>query len=536
MKKWSVLIILCMAMFIIVIDTTIMNVSISALAKDLNTNVSGIQAAIAIYALVMAGFMLIGGKLADIIGMKRIFLIGVAIFGIGTFLASIAESLAVLIIGWSIIEGLGSALMMPNIQTLLRGAYKDRERALSYGIISAVGAVGTAVGPIVGGFLTTYFSWRWAFRLEVIIVIAVLLLSGFLNKDLLRKKIPKFDYIGALVSISCWSSIVLGVLMGQKYGFWLPKQPFVIGSFELTPFGLSISPTMVGIGIILALLLFRWENRLEKKGGDGLFKPSLFKIPGLISGLVVRFTQLGVTAAFLFTYPLLLQLSFNYSAVETGVALAPFSIMLLIAAIVGAKLSARFSAKRIIQAGLLISIVSLLILAGTIKPGISPSDLSSGALFGVGIGLIASQLLNLILSSVEDKDTPEITGLNGTFEQLGNSIGVALVGTIMLVTLSSGLQQSVTKSKIIPANHKATVAENAEEGIELVSDIQLKQAIDEASVNDVTIDKNIGAEITDIYTTERTQAFKASIVFLAFIALLSLMFTTGLSDRKLVEV
>lgn len=524
-----------MAMFIIVIDTTIMNVSISALVEDLNTTVSGVQAAISIYALVMAGFMLIGGKLADIVGMKRIFLIGVAIFGIGTLTASVANSLTILIIGWSLIEGLGSALMMPNIQTLLRDAYKDKKRALAYGVISAVAAVGAAVGPIVGGFLTTYFSWRWAFRLELVIVIFVLLLSSFLKKDKLPGRVPKFDYVGAPLSIFCWSSIVLGVLLGQNYGFWLPKKAFVIGSLELTPFGLSISPTLIGFGIILVLLLFRWERRLEKKGADGLFKPSLFKIPGLVSGFVVRFIQMGIMAAFLFTYPLLLQLSFNYTAMETGVALVPFSIVLLITAIGGTKLSARFSAKRIIQVGLFISVAGLFILANTIRPGITPADLASGALFGAGLGLIASQILNLVLSSVEAKDTPETTGLNGTFEQLGNSIGVALVGTMMLVVLSGSIQQGIAESTVIPEEHKPAFVEAGEEGVELISDAQLKQSLEAASEDNPEIDEALEIELIDIYTEARTQAFNTSVNFLAFIALLGLIMTTGLSDRKLVN-
>ena len=173
MKKWTLLSLLSAAMFIIVIDTTIMNVSISALVEDLNTTVGGIQSAISIYALVMASFMLIGGKLADIIGKKRTFLVGLVIFGVGTSIASFSQSLGMLIFGWSLLEGLGSALMMPSIQTLLRDTYEGKDRAAAYGIISAVGAIGAALGPIVGGFLTTYASWRWAFRLEVLIVIGV---------------------------------------------------------------------------------------------------------------------------------------------------------------------------------------------------------------------------------------------------------------------------------------------------------------------------------------------------------------------------
>jgi len=163
MKKWMLLILLSLSMFIIVIDTTVMNVSISALVVDLNTTVVGIQSAISLYALVMASFMLIGSALAGFLGKKLTFLIGVVIFGVGTFFASLSSTLLTLIIGWSILEGLGSSLMVPNIQTLLRDRYGGKDLAFAYGIISAVSAVGAALGPILGGYLTTFHSWRWPF-------------------------------------------------------------------------------------------------------------------------------------------------------------------------------------------------------------------------------------------------------------------------------------------------------------------------------------------------------------------------------------
>ncbi len=529
MKKWAVLSLLSAAMFIIVIDTTIMNVSISALVEDLNTTVGGVQAAISIYALVMASFILIGGKLADIISKRRTFIAGLIIFGVGTTMASFSQTLGTLIIGWSILEGLGSALMMPNVQTLLRDEYEGKDRAFSYGIIGAVGAVGAAVGPIVGGFLTTYASWRWAFRLEVLIVILVLVFSGYIKKDILLERRPAFDYPGALLNILGWALIVLGILLGGNYGFFLAKQPFVIGELEIAPFGLSVVPFMIGAGVLVIMLLFRWERRMEEKKGDGLFRPSLFRVPSLPSGFAVRFTQMAITAAFLFIFPLLLQLSFEYTAMETGIALVPFSIALLITAVVGARLSARFSAKRIIQTGFVIAIAGLITMQVTIQPQATPADLASGALFGAGLGLIASQILNLILSTVKSADTAETAGLNGTFEQLGNAIGVALVGTIMLVALSTGLQQSIDASTVIPDDDKQTLTTAVEDSVELVSDSQLQAGLESSDA-----DEALKAEVVELYGLARTQAFKAGIVFLTFLALGGLIMTSGLSDRRLV--
>jgi hypothetical protein len=323
---------------------------------------------------------------------------------------------------------------------------------------------------------------------------------------------------------------VLGILLIQTYGFWLAKQPLVIGDLELAPFGLSVVPFIIGFGILIVMLLFHWEGHLEKKDGDGLFKPSLFRITGLSSGFAVRSMQMGIMAAFLFTYPLLLQLSFEYTAMETGLALLPFSIAVLIAALIGARLSARFSAKRLIQVGFLISIAGLLALEFTIQPNISAADLAGGAVFGAGVGLIASQILNLILSSVSAKDTPETTGLNGTFEQLGNAIGVALVGTIMLVSLSAGLEQGINASSTIPAEDKAALTQSVEEGVELVSNTQLDAGLQAAGA-----DETVKTEVLAIYANSRIDAFKSGIAFLIFVAVAGLILTAGLPDRKLVE-
>jgi len=529
MKKWGTLITLSLAMFIIVIDTTIMNVSISALVEDLNTTVTGVQSAISIYALVMAASILIGGKLSDIIGKKRIFLIGLIIYAAGTTIASFSTSLGMLIFGWSILEGIGGALMIPNIQVLLRGTYAGEDLAFSYGIIGAVGAVGAAVGPIVGGFFTTFFSWRWAFRTELLIAAIVLLLSRYIAQDVLGDQRPKFDFPGALLSIFGWSSIVLGILLAQTYGFFLAKQPFMLGGIEFAPFGLSITPILVGLGFLLILLLFRHERNLEAKGQDGLFKPSIFSTPGINAGFAVRFVQVGITAAFLYTLPLLLQLSFEFTAIETGVALMPFSLSLLVLAIVGARLSARFYAKRIIQAGFVLSVAGLFAVGLSIQPDISASELVLGGLFGAGLGLIASQILNLILSSVDQQQTAETAGLASTFEQLGNAIGVALVGTMMLAALSINMQKGISASTIIPLEAHATLSARLEEGIQLVSNTTLENAMVE-----VQADEAMTSEILNIYSLARTEAFQAGIAILIFTALLGLVATLGLPLRKLV--
>ena len=530
MKKWGALITLSLAYFIIVIDTTIMNVSISVLVVDLDTTVTGVQSAISIYAMVMASLMLIGGRLSDVIGTRRTFLIGLIIYSVGTTIASLSTSLPMMIFGWSVLEGVGSALMIPTLQVLLRKTYSGAELAFSYGIVSAVAAVGAALGPIVGGFFTTFVSWRWAFRTELVIAVIVLVMVRTLQPDEKRADRPSFDYVGALFSIAGWSSIVLGILLAQKYGFFMAKEPFLVGGLEIAPFGLSISPVMVGFGVLMIMLLFRWEDRLEERNKDGLFKPSIFKTPFLKPGIAVRFVQMAVTAGFLYVFPLLLQLTFEYNAMETGVALMPFSIGLLIMAVVGARLSARFNANHLIIVGLIVAIAGLISLDLSIQPGIRPQDLAFGGLFGLGIGLIASQLLNLILSLVSSEQTAEAAGLNSTFEQLGNAIGVALIGTLMLGALTFGMQQGISASPVIPVEAKAPLSEGVEQSVQLISDTQLDEALTAANAPEA-----ISIELLDIYGLARTGAFKAAVGMLTFFALMALILSMWLPKRKLVE-
>lgn len=531
MKRWLVLITLSLAMFIIVIDTTIMNVSISALVADLDTTVSGVQSAISIYALVMASFIMIGGKLADVVGKRRVFVVGLLIYGVGTTTAALSQSLGMLIVGWSLLEGLGAALMLPNTQTILRSAYDGDDLAFSYGMIGAVSAVGAAVGPIVGGFLTTFYTWRLAFLLEVAIVLVVLALVRRLPKDELAAERPDIDVGGAALNVVGLSAIVLGVLLIQTYGLVTARQPLVVGGVAIAPFGLSIVPFLMGCGALVMGYLWRRERRMEAAGEPGLFKPSLFGIAGLAPGFSVRCLQMAMTAGFLFVYPLFLQLTFSYTAMETGVALVPLSLALLVFALIGARLSSRLAAQRVIQVGLVASIAGLAWIAAAIEPGVTPAQLAGTGLLGVGLGLVTSQIINLVLSTVDTRDTAEAAGLNGTFEQLGNSIGVALAGTIMLASLINGLTVAVTESDSISDAAKPAVIESIETSIEVVSDEDLSADLAASGATDEQIAAGL-----ELYRAERTGAFHAAVAFLGLLGVVALVATRGLPRRKLVAV
>ena len=529
MKQWGTLVIMALSMFIIVIDTTIMNVSISALVEDLDTTVVGVQSAISIYALVMAAFILIASKLSNMYGKKKMFVLGLIVYGIGTLTASFSTTIGMLIVGWSIIEGLGGAMMLPNINTILREKYEGKARATAYGVVGAVAAVGAALGPIIGGLFTTYLSWRWAFRMEVAVVIIVLFMVGYLAKDVLPDKRPKFDWVGSVLSVFGWSSIVLGVISAQKFGFWLAEEPFFIGGREISPFGLSIAPVLVMLGVLSIMGLFKWERKLENEGNEGLFGPSLFKNEGIRSGFLTRTTHTFMMAAFLYLIPLMLQLSFGYNAIETGLALLPFSLGVLVAALLGARMSSKHYANRIIQWGFLICTGGLGMIAASITTEASASELVLGGIFGIGAGLIASQIINLILSSVEEKDSNETAGLTSTFEQLGNAMGVALIGAMMLTTLSAGINSDITESTILASEDKAPLIEYVDSSIQLMSNTDIETGLE---ASNATAEES--AELFKIYDESRTNAFKSGVGLLVFVSLLGLMLSFGLPKRKLV--
>lgn len=529
MKRWGVVIVLSLSMFIIVIDTTIMNVSIAALVEDLDTTVQGIQAAISLYALVMAAFMLPAGKLSDILGKKRTFYIGVVLFGIGTFTASISQNLAVLIVGWSVIEGLGSALMLPTLQNILRSSYDGQDRALGYAILGGVAAAGAALGPLMGGFLTTYYSWRWAFRLEVIIVLIVLGLRYLIPKDVLTGKRSRLDIGGVVLNATGMTLVVLGVLLSSSFGWVVAKKPFVVGDFEIAPFGLSFTPFLVGLGVLVVIAFFQFEGRRMLDGRDVLVDPSIFGNREFRSGVIDRFIQLMVQAALLYSLPLFMLLYLEMNSFETGLSLMPFSIGIIALSIGGTRLATRWLPSRIIQAGFVLAAVGLAVIVLQLEPAMSSGRLFLGSVIaGAGFGLIVSQIVNLLLSTVRPDTVAEATGVSSTAEQLGNAIGVALIGSIMLNTLNSTIIRTVTASTTLPADIKSAAIAAAEQDIPLMSSTQVEALL--SGLDPATRDT-----LVSIYNQAHLTAFAAALFFLALMAGIGFLVGRRLPATRLIE-
>lgn len=521
--------VMALGTFVVVLDNTIMNVSISSLVADLNTTVSGVQAAISLNALMMAAFVLMGGKMADIIGMKKTFIGGAMIYVVGSLLASFSNNLTVFILGWCAIQGFGAAMMLPNVTTIVRANVAQNSRAAAFGLIAGINALGTAVGPLLGGFLTTYFSWRWAFRLEVAILLVVLLMSKVIPKDKLLDKVrPQLDKVGVLWQASAMIFLVVGTLAISDYGLLMAKQPLMIGDIEFAPFGLSIVPILFALGILCLMMFVNHEGKMVEKAKNVLVDLKLFSISKFVNGLSIRFIQVALIAGTTFSVPLFLQVTFGLTAFETGLILMGLTAGLLITSIGASRGMKNISPKQKIEKGFLVAIVGLFIMALYVYFGQDAIGMIPGIfVYGLGLGLITSQIVNVIMSTVTSKQTAEASGVTSTLETLGSSVGTAIIGTIIIVALTTGAGRLVEASDVLPPEVKTEVTQNMSSSIDVVSSDVLSESI--------TLDDEIEDEIVRIYDQARTNAFVITIMFMALSSLIAYILSRKL-PKEMVAV
>ncbi len=436
-KKWEPLSVLSLALFIIVLDATLLNVSISTLIRDLHTTIRGIQWVITAYALILAAFTITGGRLGDLFGRKKMFMVGAAIFAIGSLTASFAHSLPVMIIGEAIIEGFGAALMMPATASLLVSIYHGHDRAVAFGIWGGVAGAGSAVGPLLGGWLTTYASWRWGFRINVAVV-AILLIGAYMIKesyDTEQKK--QFDWMGVLLSALGLLSIVYGVIESSTYGWWKALDTLKIGSTTLD-FGISVTPVAIAVGIVLLALFVIWEMAHEKEGKTPLVSMKMFKNRQFTTGVLTVALLALSQAGMFFTLPVFLQSVLHLDAFHTGLALIPMSIAIFFSAPLAGKLSKKWAAKHIVQIGMFLSLIAVFLVRQVISADMHVANLIPGlALFGFGMGLVMGPISNLTLSAVPVSQAGEASGLNNTMRQVGQSFGAAILGAVLLTAISA---------------------------------------------------------------------------------------------------
>lgn len=512
MKKWSVIVILALSQFVMILDSTVMNVSISTVASDLGTTISGMQAAITFYALTMAALMLTGGKLGDIWGRSRAFKIGSIIYGVGSLITALSPNLVTLLFGWSLVEGLGAILVIPAIAALAAINYKGKDRVVAFSILGAVTGLAAAVGPIIGGFMTTYLSWRYVFAAETIIMIGVLLVANRIYDEKSSKK-PSLDIPSVLLSAGGMGLLVFGVLQSKTWGWILPSETPVIAGQDIAPLGISIVSYLIIAGAFILYLFYGRQKMLEKAGRDALLKVSMLSIPVLRSGLSVLLSQYFIIAALFFVIPVYLQTILGNDALETGIKLIPLSIGLILFSIIGSRQSSKQSAKRIVRWGQLAMALGALLVLGSIEPELRNNLFWAGMfVIGAGFGLLASQLGNVNMSAVKKDDTAEVGGLQGTYQNMGTSLGTALVGSVFMLTLTSGFTDAINDNPNLSDSVKSQVTAQSEKGVQIVSTAQAKEFVLSKGGSQQAAD-----EISHTYQDSQVKALKEA-MFFVFVA------------------
>jgi MFS family permease len=467
----TVLLTLAAGQFLMTLDSSVMNVAIASVAKDVGTTVTGIQGAITLYTLVMAMLMITGGKIGSMVGRRRAFMIGCVIYGTGSLTTALAPNLTVLILGWSVLEGIGAALIMPAIVALVAANFPPKGRPAAYGLVMGAGAVAVAVGPLIGGIATTYFSWRWVFAGEVVIVLGILWLARRVNDTPPVAGVP-LDVIGAVLTAAGLGLAVFGVLRSAEWGWVRPRS----GGPSL----LGVSPTLwlILAGVLTIWIFFEWEAHVEAAGREPLVRASIFAHRQMTGGLVMFFFQYLVQAGLFFTIPLFLSVSLGLTALQTGVRILPLSITLLLAAVGVPKVFPDASPRRVVQLGLLAMFGGLVVLLAALDAEATAKIVTIPLLLaGLGVGALASQLGAVTVSAVPDEQSPAVGGLQNTATNLGAALGTALAGSILIAALTGAFLQGIENNPAIPPDVSSQASVQLASGVPFMSDADLQAAL-----------------------------------------------------------
>ncbi|MEU6769889.1 MFS transporter [Streptomyces sp. NPDC046759] len=518
MGHWRTLMVLGTAQFLMVLDTSVMNVSISRLVEDFHTEVTAIQAVITLYALVMAAFMIIGGRLGDIHGRRRLFLLGLIVYGTGSALTALAPTLWVLALGWSVIEGLGAAMVLPAMAALVAESYHGRERAVAYGVIGGLAGAGIAVGPLLGGWVTTYLTWRLVFAGEVVVVVVILLCHRVVKEAARTGPPPRLDVVGAVLSAAGLGLGVLGVLQSSTWGWVQPRNP------PFTVFGFAPTLFVIGAGIAVLALFVRWDRRREEAGADPLVHLSLFGLPPLRCGLLTLLSQNLILLGLFFTIPLYLQVVQGFDAFQTGLRLLPVSVTMLVTSLGATRLGRTLGPRRVVRLGLLTLAAAIVWLLATIEPRIDDAQFAGAmAVLGIGMGLLASQLGNVVQSSVGEAERSEVGGLQFTAQNLGSALGTALIGSILIGALVHAFTADVESHPQLSDRARQQTSVRLQAGVSFVPTDQVRTAAQQAGLPPSEADA-----LTDSYASAQLDGLKAAILATGGITLASLLVTRHL--------
>ncbi|MFF1354985.1 MFS transporter [Streptomyces sp. NPDC058297] len=516
-----VLLTLAAGQFLMALDSSVMNVSIATVAEDVGTTVTGIQGAITAYTLVMAMFMIPGGKVGALIGRKRAFMIGCLIYGCGSLTTALAPNLPVLLLGWALLEGVGAALIMPAIVALVAGNFVTERRPAAYGLVAAAGAVAIAVGPLVGGIATTYFSWRWVFAGEVVVVLGILVLARRIADAPVGER-SRIDLLGCVLSALGLGIFVYGVLRSDEWG-WLQPKPGAPSWL-----GISLVVWLALAGLLLIWLFLRWEARLVEQRKEPLIDPALLQNKQLTGGLTMFFFQYLVQMGVFFVVPLYLSVALGLSALKTGARILPLSLTLLAAAILIPRFLPDVSPRRVVRLGILALLAGAVALMAALDAGAGAEIVTLPLLLiGLGMGALASQLGSVTVSAVPEAQSAEVGGVQNAVTNLGASLGTALAGSILIAALTTSFVTGIEQNPAVPADVKSQTSVELQSGAPFLSDAQLKTALDEAGTS-----TEVSQAALDANNEARLDGLRAALAVLALASLLAMFFTSRIPTTQ----
>jgi EmrB/QacA subfamily drug resistance transporter len=523
--RWFALLIIALGLAIVIIDNTILNVSIPYMLRDLNSSFSDIQWAISGYALTIATILITVGRIGDLIGRKKMFLIGIVIFAIGSFIASISTESVVLIVGRAGVQAVGAAIMLTSALALLASEFHGKERAIAFGLWGAVAGASATVGPLLGGYLTTYFSWRWSLRINVIIAIIAILGSVFIIESKGEKE-KHFDWLGTLLSGGGFFCLVFAFIEGRTYGWLQPNQPFSVLGFTWPSIGVSVIPFFFVAALLLLIIFGFHERHLEKKGAAPLLAVSALRKRGFLVGIVMlALLAFGLLSLFL-NLPIYMENVLGYDAFSTGITFLSATLAIFIMASLTGFLATKIKIRWIITTGMIFIVIGIFILLQSITLTANDLSLSPGLiLFGIGFGLSSAQMNNIIISSAPLKIAGEASATSITMRQIGSAIGIAVIGSVIASTLIGNMTTNIQDDPAIPDAVKPSIIDNLKK-----IDIESGQ-ITITNVTSKQIQQAIKHDIDKALVESTKSAMRTILYFLIPLIFISLLLPSQIKEE-----
>ncbi|MHB8896267.1 MAG: MFS transporter [Candidatus Geothermincolia bacterium] len=529
-KPMHILLPLALAQLINAYDTTAMNVAVAKVVPSLHTTVSGVQTGIVIYSLVMAACMITGSKLSDIWGRKRTFLLGVILYGAGALITAFSFNLGMMVGGWSLLEGIGSALMIPAIFAMIAAFFPPgKDRLKGYAVVGSAAAAGAALGPLLCGFWATAVTWRASFLSEVAVVIVVLLLQKRLGKTQKIENKPKLDILGAVLSALGLALLVLGLVSATTFGWVHARVPLKIGGTTIIKAG-GISPVIpfVIAGLVVLACFALWQNHMKKAKKLPLLNLSILKGPAAAIGLPTILILMFMQAGLLFVAPVFLQMSLGLSPLLAGVTILPLTVFLILASQLTAKLTARFSPRSLIRLGMLLIPIGIILVWLLLEDKPKALQMIPGLIVvGIGIGFANAPLLNLVQSSVSVDEQSEISGANRAFSNLGGALGTAVAGAVLMSVLIASFSGLLTQNKVVPPQEKARIQAALAQDATTVSDKQMRKYLSEKA-----FEPQISTALYTINQKARNKALLSALLAVGILGFIGFLFTIFLPGQE----